>query len=485
MLLCGALLQLLAFALDDPEARHAEVDSATKRQGDSSQLRLIDLVTGAVVTATDSIVASILVAVLPQFGNAHALQVPLYFARPIVGVATAMLLPLLLRADAQRGRMLVAIGLVLLSCSCLLFVAASSLLVALLARCIGAVASAMITVPLFYTIVLQAQVPAETVGWRIGVAMFGAAAGSACGPWIGSILGQVCDLPAMMVVLAVLAAAVACMHLAVSGRVLAEPTSHFGNPLESGLKGNVVRSLAELLHNVKCCTLLAGVALSSAVLALHTTLLPFYLGDPRIGPDAPFAIDESLASVMLGLAILTTGVAADALGERGAICGVLVALVMNVLGLRSVVQGQGAGQTFVTSIGLCASQCGLGGYLGLALPMIFRSSCGCSVTPTMPEAAVASAAISVVWLAGDAFGVALQLVLSPLIGSAHTIVVFSVLLIALASIMFLVPGWLRAGQPSTVEKRSASPEGVVWHRLQSAAAAASVHCAAPRSHCCD
>jgi MFS family permease len=221
-------------------------------------------------------------ALLPDLSHTGS-AIELYFARPIVGVATALLLPLLLRTGSvQRGRSLVAIGLLLLSCSCVLFAAATSFSVAFVARCLGAVASALITVPLFYVLLSQVQV--ETLGWRVGITICGAATGSACGPWIGSVLGQACDLPAMMLILAITAAAVACVHLAVSGYVLEEPTNmEFDH---AGLKETVFHSLAELLRDAKSCTLLGGVALSAAVLALHATLMPHYLGGPGIAQDA-------------------------------------------------------------------------------------------------------------------------------------------------------------------------------------------------------
>jgi hypothetical protein len=251
----------------------------------------------------------------------------------------------------------------------------------------------------------------------------------------------------MMLILAITAAAVACVHLAVSGYVLEEPTNmEFDH---AGLKETVFHSLAELLRDAKSCTLLGGVALSAAVLALHATLMPHYLGGPGIAQDAPFAPNESIARMTMCLAILTAGVATDAIGERLAICGMIIAVVMNVLGLRSVVEGHDAGQAFATSIGLCASQGGVGGYLGLALPMLLRQGCGYSVLRAMPAAAVIAAAINVMWLLGDACGVALQMVLSPLFGPTQTILAFAILLTLFASMALVVPR-----QSAALEKAS-------------------------------
>merc|ERR1719221_157064 len=123
----------------------------------------------------------------------------------------------------------------------------------------------------------------------------------------------------------------------------------------------------------------------------------------------------------------------------------VVSTVLNIIGIRYIVKGHGSVQPVMAAIGILSSQGGVGGYLGLALPLLLRITCGPCALPTAPAAA-SSGALGVALLAGEGFGVALQRGLLPALGHERTVLAFAVLLAGHVCLMLAVPGWLRAGQ---------------------------------------
>lgn len=409
-----------------------------------------DAAVATAAVAIDSAVAAAAVPLLPELAQGQQGARLLYFSRHCVALATTALVPLLLRSGMHRGRLVTAGGLVLLSASCLHLAVATSFAAVFAARAIGAMASALIIVPIFHTILLQA--PTDRAGFRIDVTMCGAGIGSAFGPWVGKFLLHFMELPLVMVASSIAVASVCCAHLVVTGWIVGTPDGyHHGHLSEHGFNGSVFQAASTLLCDVKQRVLLAGVGLSFAVLSLHDTLVPAFLGQFRAA-----ATGVNSAGAAMGLSVLASGLLVDVLAELGALHGMVVAQVVGILGLRAVINGLGSAQPFMWSIGLFASQGSIGAYLGLAMPSMLRSAAS-----TKSASAVASAALGASWFLGDALGVCLQMALHLRIGHSYTIVVFAVGL-AVHAMSLVVRPWLprKAAPPALAVRRCLENESV-------------------------
>lgn len=427
----GCLLPFVAFGLAQLASRASSQRTKVSVPGDpfwATMQSALDTLVAAVALAVDGAAASAVVPMLPGLAGGHGAFL-LFFARPVVALSTVVVLPLFLRGGAHRGRFAQALGLVLLAMACLMQTVFISLNVALAARIASSVASAMILAPALYTAMLRA--PAEQMAWRICCALCAAALGAAVGPHVGAMLTDFGGPSAAMASAAVMATVTCCAQLAVSRWVLdvgADMRSI--NVLEFDFQGSVFRLAKELLQDMRLMTLLAGVTLVAALLALYGLLVPIYfdsdsdlVSNTAAGPPV-FPAREAAARTALAVALLACGLK----GQRTGGGGMVFALALCALGLRAVAEARGDGHPWIASVGLLASHLGAGGYLGLALPTLLRlvsSNGSADDCPRVPVAAVTGAAVAAAWLLGDALGVALQMVLSPLVGAKHTILVFA------------------------------------------------------------
>eukprot|EP00747_Dinoflagellata_sp_TGD_P187922 gnl/TRDRNA2_/TRDRNA2_46119_c0_seq1.p1 gnl/TRDRNA2_/TRDRNA2_46119_c0~~gnl/TRDRNA2_/TRDRNA2_46119_c0_seq1.p1 ORF type:complete len:556 (+),score=121.31 gnl/TRDRNA2_/TRDRNA2_46119_c0_seq1:54-1721(+) len=417
MLLCN-LAWLAKLAKDDP-AKTAADPAGPVDHHVAMRKAAMEALLPAIFICIDSSVASLTIPMLPELSQGESPSA-LFFARPIVATTTAMLLPLMLRGGVHRGRLATALGLMMISLSCLIFGTVPSFAAAMVARIVGAAASAAIFVPLLHTVMLQA--PIEHKGWRLCVALCGAAAGSSFGPWVGHHLYHACGLSPMMVVLA-LVAAMSCFVQILETRRIAEE-GNVACVVDQCSISSVVQASSDFANSAKHLVLLVGLLLGAAVLALHSMLVPLYLGTMDTFADPQdLNMAEGAASLAFGLAILSAGLFVDGLGEQLAVRGAVVALVMNVLGLRAIAENPT--HLWIAMLGLVASNWGLGMYFGLAVPALVRAlrEEGCSVT-VVATSAVTSAFVAIALFTGDAFGVVLQRMLYPLLGYRDTITLF-------------------------------------------------------------
>jgi len=245
----------------------------------------------------------------------------------------------------------------------------------------------------------------------------------------------------MMACLATAAAAAACAHLGVARWVMEMPAEgEPGHLLERGLEGSLFNAMGDMLRDPRRSLLLAGVGLSAALVALHSAAVPSLLGGLAASPEDPRLLAAAeAASGSMGIAVLACGALADGLAEHWAAKGLAVAQVASALGLRALVGGLGSAQPLIAAAGLFASYCGLGGYLGLAAPVVLRLTRGASALPARPAAAAASAALGCCWFLGDAWGAGLQLALLPALGHGGMILAFAVVLAAHGGVVLVQP----------------------------------------------
>lgn len=408
----------------------------------------------ALVLAVDGATAAITVPLLPSLSHGHG-PAALYFARPVVGAACLAVLPLMMRPGLRSGAVATAAGLVALAASCLMYASASSFWLALGARLLGAAGSASAVTGVFCSMILRA--PSEHTGWRGCLAVFGAAVGCAVGPFAGRALHDVCGQQDTMVVLALAVAAALWLHLSE-----ARSSTEASRP-EIGTQGSIFKATKAALRDDKRRALLVGLTLSSAVMALHTTLTPLTLEQAAgdwFGSAGATMFAQLAAGLVFAVAALGAGAVADATGEQWAAGGAVVALVLNILGLRCL-DWAASGRPMATTpaavlalLGLCSSHVGLGAYVGFALPMFLRrtrSPSQCDAGPRVPvtaapspaAAAVAAAFLGAAFLLGDALGAGAQFLLVPLVGPRLTACAFAFCLAAHAVAVLAIPNWVR------------------------------------------
>lgn len=441
----------------------------------------------ALVLAVDSAASAITIPLLPSFSQ----PATLYFARPVVGAALFAVLPLALRPDARCGAVVTAAGLVALATSCLMYASSSSFWLALGARLLGAVGSSAAVTGVFCSMILRT--PSEHAGWRSCLAVFGAALGCALGPFAGRALHDFCGQQNTMVILA-FAVAGACWLQLSEARISSETSRP-----EASEKGCVLKAARATLLDDRRRAMLVGLALSSAVLALHATLTPLTLEQAAgawLGSGGTM-LPQATAGFVFALAALAAGAAADATGEQWAAGGAVVALVLNILGLRCLdwaANGRATASTpaaVLALLGLGVSHVGLGAYVGLALPMFLRRTrvladldakmrlgkvqSGVASAPSTAAAGVAAAFLGAAFMLGDALGAGAQFVLVPLVGPRLTTCAFALCLAAHAVVLLTVPGWVRGKgalrwRAAPVARKASAPMRLTEQEWKAAAA---------------
>lgn len=444
LLICSAAGLAFCFLHNDDDEKQKLEGASTHSYWSAWAQGVADAASAGTALCVESAIAASIVPLLPHLSRGGD-PVLLYSTRPIVGAAAALLLPLALRAGRHRGRLIAAAGLLGLGASCMVLALCASPATALLARIVGAAASACIIVPIFHTVMLQS--PADIACWRMGAMLYGSATGAAIGPWVGGALAAQWGAPVAVAIMAAACEVSCLLYLGACIWIVERPAVvQLGHPLEGGLTSTIFTAAAETLGDPKRCALLVGVGLSVAVLSVHAALVPAFLdGQDWSAGSADLAAAEGLAQAGLALSVLMSAACADALGERWVVCGMVVSNMLNIIGIRCILAGHASVQPFIAALGLLASQSGVGGYLGLALPLLLRATCGPSALPTAPAAAVSSGTLGVALLAGDGVGVFLQRMLLPALGQERTLLAFAVLLAGHVCLMLIVPGWVRAG----------------------------------------
>lgn len=404
-----------------------------------------DVIFAPSLLAMDSALTEIIAPLLPQFSYEHGDNaLLLFFMRPIVSIAILFILPFLLQSGVHGGRIFITVGLLGASLSCLTFAVAASFSLAILAQAVRSIGSALIMATTIYNVILQA--PVEQAGWRINSAVFGIAMGSTFGPCIGSELQHLCGLRTMMVIMSVIFAGAAHVELALlKGMSRYQMLSNEANHLTAMFhQRSVFQEVFCLLKDKKRGVVLLGLGIVSAVLALHSTLLPFALGrdKPFAGPS-DFVVIEEIATLIFGLAIISCGFVADSVDEMWAARGMIVATVMSVLGMRCMAEN--STDKWFVSCCIIQTHAGLGLYAGLALPVLSRLTRGDGVCPHVCASAIFSSALGILILLGDALGVGLQLVLYPIAGFKATVLAFAVAAAGQAIAVLFCPGWTQRG----------------------------------------
>jgi len=420
-------------------------------------LPALDVVLAASAIAVDSAIEAIIVIVLPELrhggGNGGLGLSSLVFARPILAISVVVLLPLWLQSGLNRGRIATAMGLALLSIACLVLAMSISFLGIMVGQVMSAMASAAIITPALHTVIVEA--PADRVGLHLSIPVTGISVGFAGGPWLGSVLHVHCGLPGMMAALGLGSAAMCCLIVYLSRHVGDFSAVGVARPSDLDCcQESLLQVFFKVLFNSKRCTLIAGIGLSAGVLALHSVILPLGLGGlgyPHAGAPSCTQI-EGAVGVVLALSSLVPGTLVDRMGEQLAVCGLVAVLVLNVLGLRAIVEGVDSDQPLVALGGLIASRWSLGAYLGVAMPLLLRLECSRGANLILQTSAVVSASFGVAWFLGGTLGVYLQLVLYHWLGCQRTVIAFAMVLLVHAIVLLIAPGWLRS-QSAALSKK--------------------------------
>lgn len=462
--IAGALLLLATVDLiclagqrpEPPARRPLALASPTAAR----RLEAYGALVAALVLAVDAATSAITVPLLPSLSRGQG-PATIYFARPVIGAAVFAVLPLALQPGLRCSVVATAAGLVALAISCLMYASVSSFWLVLGARLLGAMGSSAAVTGIFCSVILRA--PSDHTGWRGCLAFFGVAAGSALGPFAGRALHDLCGQQDTMVVLAFAVAAVCWLHLSE-----ARSSTEALRP-DSSVKGCVFKAARAVILDDKQRAILVGLTLSSAVLSLHSTLTPLTLEQAAgawLGAGGSM-LPQAAAGLVFALAALGAGMTADATREQWAAGGAVVALVLNILGLRCLdwaASGRAVGTAPAAALallGLGTSHTGLGAYVGLVLPMFLRRArlpadhdakmmlgkarSAVVATPSAAAAAVAAAFLGAAFLIGDALGAGAQFVLVPLVGARLTACAFAFCLAAHAVALLMIPDWIRGG----------------------------------------
>jgi len=436
------------------DSRRGEVKELSK------VLTAADALASALALAAEGACTATVTALLPDVAGGRSRAWVLVLARPIAGVSAAILLPLLFRKGGSRGgRFGSAAGLALLTASCLCLVWATALWGVMLAHAMGAVGSALVLGSAVQTAV--SQVPRKRIGWRLNGAMYGLAVGTSAAPLLGSALSTHWGGSAkwMLVGLAWGTGASCCAFLTVSGWVVdaesRRPWSGTSNCV-SGDFSTIISAVVKLFRDSRLRLLLVVCGASAAALSLHGALLPLYLRSDlgASGEGVDYFGEGPSGGAAMGITLLVCGLLVDFLPEASAASGLVGMAAVGALGLRAIAIGKSAALPNLTSLGLLASQSGIGGLLGLALPLLVRRLSAmnhASSTPMGHDAeaelvaggAVVSGAVSAAWLAGEGIGAVAQTWLWRALGSEGLISAVAVGLVALAAAVLAIPGWFR------------------------------------------
>lgn len=433
------------------ESRASDSGTATVKlhRKAAPALQVMDVMVVAAAVAVDGIISTVATALLPEIVGSSEAEI-IVLARPLVVLATMPFLMVLLQGGVQSGRLAIGLGLLLLASTCLVQSIAHSMLSLLVGHALYMVASGFVLVSAVHIVMLQASLANAVLSLNT---IFAAAAASFFyAPTIGSALRDFFGgEAALMVSLAGTAAFTCCVWALVS---LVGFDRAAGVPSDVGVAikaRGAFEAIADTMRDTKQLVLLGGVLLSSAGLSLHGASVPLYLGSLESLNPAALEIAQASAGAVLVLAVLSSGVVYDTLSGAGILRGMVIGLVVNMLGLRTVIQAQASvdGRQLITLIGFFASHCGLGMYLGFALPtflLLARSKGPTQLGESISRstAAVASFSLGLMWLLGDVVGTGFQLLLCPAIGLKNTILTFASALLVHTFLVLTVSRWTLA-----------------------------------------
>ncbi|CAE7239839.1 unnamed protein product [Symbiodinium sp. CCMP2592] len=366
-------------------------EAPTASSGKST--RLLFTISAVAAIAVDSFVEVITLPIL-----AHAAEgeysVMFFFARPVLGFATtAALFPILRTRSAAAATRLSAAGLAMLSLpwAAVAFKTEPGLWVGICYH-VGAVASALVKVPILHSLLLAGPCWA---GWRASAAFFGAL----LGPSLAGPLSSWTDEDSLMALL-VIVGGVTC-----AAQLCAAETLH--GPVESEDPGADLSS-EESGH------LLAGSAVATLLLSVQGALVPLLIRSSSMAAGGL----EVVSVILTGAGLFLAAWLARRLAPRGVVLSLFLASAMAALALRGVLRSLGVARSHELTFARLALQTALGGLLGLgvSLPTRLRYAAAPATADALRSCGLAAAAFF-----GECLGLTLQLLLLPVLGAELTL----------------------------------------------------------------
>lgn len=406
-------------------------------------MQVLDALVLAGAVAVDGIAYTIASSVLPELVGGSMAQL-IFFARPVVALLSMVTVTGWLQTGVQSGRLATGMGLLLLSCACLVPLTTVSGLPLIVGHAILNVSSGIVLLSALQTVMLQA--PCTRASWNLDALFAASAASLTFGPWVGNVLRDSLSEAALMVFLAGVAAVICCALVLVSCfTARSSAVDAVEDYVQLGAR-SALQAMRDAVGSSKQLLLLGGILLSAALLSLQGACVPLYLSGLDNLNGALVHNAQLSSGVVLVFTILSCGAVYDMLSGPCAVRSMVVGLVLHILGLRLLIQAQGsaAGGQLFTLIGLFASHCGLGMYLGFALPtfMLLARGRGYAVgngRGKFSNAASASCALAAMWLVGDTLGMGFQLVLCPVLGLQNTIMTFATALLLHTFLVLMAP----------------------------------------------
>mmetsp|Transcript_96147 Transcript_96147/g.170640 ORF Transcript_96147/g.170640 Transcript_96147/m.170640 type:complete len:473 (+) Transcript_96147:58-1476(+) len=436
--LCPVLAVVVALKMLAGGSRAEKCKAGMHQNSPSLASDILHTSSASLAFAVDSAAAAV---ALPLFVDPDERGgVIFYFLRPAIGFTAAAVLlpPLLHRTRPKSSLQCTAAGLALLSMSCLpqAMELCSAVTALRISRYVGAIASALLQVSSLHSLVMHGG--PSGVGWRLNGALYGLVFGSSCGVWVirvvSSYLG--CTGTSLRAV-AMLAMLSCCLHFALSSTALALSASPRG---EDRKDGQLVRSASES-WTWQQLVLLAGIGMTAAILSLRTGLLPVFVSSFRWHAEGLPQLPTGLSAVLTGAAVLLAGVLPRCIGDNWLHAALALNAALPAWGLRAIVNGCFGARAMEVSCGYMAVCIGLGGYLGISVPLLARMSMRAG-PPSSPVAMDISLAIVSSLFLGDGLGVAFQITLLPMIGAGRTLLGFAACLALLASAVLMSLPWM-------------------------------------------
>mmetsp|Transcript_114909 Transcript_114909/g.199123 ORF Transcript_114909/g.199123 Transcript_114909/m.199123 type:complete len:564 (-) Transcript_114909:17-1708(-) len=427
----------------ETRAADSGTSAAVPHRRAAPMLQVLDVIVVTAAVAIDGIISTIATSLLPEIIGSSRAEI-IVFARPLVALVTMPVLIGWLQGGVRSGRVAIGVGLLLLAITCMVHSMARSVVSLLVGHAVYMVASSFVLVSAAHTVMLQASL--ANAGLSLNAVLAAAAASFIYAPWVGSALRDSVGDTAMMVFLAGAAAFICCVWALVSLVGFDKATSaSSGIGIELKTR-SALEAIGDAMQDRTQLILLGGVLLSAAGLSLHGASVPLYLGSLQSLNPAALEVAQGCAGVVLVLTVLSCGVVYDSLGGAGVLRGMVIGLVMNMLGLRTVIQAQASADArqMITLIGFFTSHCGLGMYLGFALPTLIvlariRGPMVFSDLGAAPTAAFAAFGLGLMWFLGDVIGMGFQLILCPIIGLKNTILTFASALLVHTVLVLTVP----------------------------------------------
>ncbi|CAE7892649.1 unnamed protein product [Symbiodinium microadriaticum] len=257
---------------------------------------------------------------------------------------------------------------------------------------VGAVASALVKVPILHSLLLAGPCWA---GWRACAAFFGAL----LGPSLAGPLSSWTDEDSLMALL-VIVGGVTC-----AAQLCAAETLH--GPVESEDPGADLSS-EESGH------LLAGSAVATLLLSVQGALVPLLIRSSSMAAGGL----EVVSVILTGAGLFLAAWLARRLAPRGVVLSLFLASAMAALALRGVLRSLGVARSHELTFARLALQTALGGLLGLgvALPTRLRYAAAPATADALRSCGLAAAAFF-----GECLGLTLQLLLLPVLGAELTL----------------------------------------------------------------